>query len=89
MLEIGYHSSLYVQFRLLSKTIWTENYAVETYQSNLSSKMIMWSDYLTTFPYSIVILDALITPNYSLKELFIKSCKMQTGLPSYRLWCLW
>ena len=82
MLEIGFFSSLYAEFHLFSKTLWAEDYAAETFHIlNLKSN----NDYVVilfkqVFHIILVFLDALRTPNYSLDEILIKSCKTQTGL---------
>ena len=85
MLEIGYFSSLYAQCRLLIvalKIQWAEDHAAETfYISNFKSN----NDYVVRLIKQVchiilVFLDALRTPNYSLEQVLIKSCKMHTFL---------
>ena len=44
MLEIGYFSSLYAQFRLRLKKIWAEDF-----QTLKATMMIIWSDYSNKF----------------------------------------
>ena len=96
MLEMGYFSSLYAQFRLLifafrkkkkkkkKKKLWAEDYAAETFYV---SNFIHNNDYVVrllkqVFHIILVFLETEFfrTPNYSLEELLIKSYKMQTGL---------
>ena len=85
MLDIGCFSSVYAQCRLLLfafKNLWAKDYAAKTvYISNLKSN----NDYVVrlikrVFHIILVFLDALRTPNYSLDELLIKLCKMQSCL---------
>ena len=81
MLEIWYLSSLYAQFRLLIvylKTIWTEDYADETFHISISKRN---NDYVVGlfkyfFHIPLVFLDALRTRNHSLKKMLMKSCKI-------------